>query len=172
MTNCGSLECLPNVLAPHRQHSSSVEIEATRIHPSDVVFTVQNLVEGVALAELLVSFSIHHFGDLLDHLSTNSDETGSGLIRKVELIREQLRLFYADKSARPLDEATSFLAPASEIVERDEDSLMRLMIVIYGVAAYLNHTSAANFEQLLNASNIEVHQFTKKNGQGVYGAVE
>ncbi|KAI6196366.1 Hydrolase, NUDIX family [Aphelenchoides besseyi] len=179
MTNCEPLERPPIVLAPHRRHSSSVEIEmkdtevnpfitqtlhlflkwATQSHPSDVVFTAQNLVEGVGLVELLVSFSNDHFGDLLDRLSTNSDETGSGLIRKVELIREQLRSFYAEKSPRPLDEATSFLAPASEI---DEDSLMRLMIVVYGVAVSLNHMSAEKFEHMLKASNTEVYRFTKQ----------
>ncbi|KAI6221529.1 hypothetical protein M3Y95_00971500 [Aphelenchoides besseyi] len=180
MTNCESAERRARVLPPHRRRLLSVEMKdtennrlitqtlhlflkwATRIHPSDVELTAQNLIEGVALAELLVSFSNDHFGDLLDHLSTNSDETGSGLIRKVELIREQLRLFYADKSARPLDEATSFLAPASEIVERDEDSLMRLMIVIYGVAASLNHMSNKDFAELLESSSTEIQQFTNE----------
>ncbi|KAI6234009.1 hypothetical protein M3Y99_00834100 [Aphelenchoides fujianensis] len=137
-------------------------MEATRSHPSDVELTAENLVEGVALVELLVSFASDHFGDLLDRLSNDLDDSRAGVIRKFELVRDQLASFYADKSARPLDEATSFLAPAAEIVSGDEDSLMRLMIVVYGVAASTNHISTKEFNELLTASSPDVQQFTNE----------
>ncbi|KAI6238016.1 hypothetical protein M3Y99_00728500 [Aphelenchoides fujianensis] len=155
--HCAAVEAAATFTA-----ATSPSLAATRSHPSDVELTAENLVEGVALVELLVSFASDHFGDLLDRLSNDLDDSRAGVIRKFELVRDQLGSFYADKSARPLDEATSFLAPAAEIVSGDEDSLMRLMIVVYGVAASTNHMSTKEFNELLTASSPEVQQFTNE----------
>jgi hypothetical protein len=77
----------------------------------------------------------------VEQLQNDDDASQGGNVRRVEIIRRQIRKFYLEKAKYDLENAPSFFVSASEIVAQDEDALIALMMMIYGISILLKNNS-------------------------------
>ncbi|CAD5214367.1 unnamed protein product [Bursaphelenchus xylophilus] len=126
---------------------------ATTSHPGSDAFTIDTVVDGRLISELLYSLCESHFTEkFVNEVQEIDDQSRESQVRRITLVHEKIVQFYELKCKINLTEDSNFLPEPTDLVSKDEDAVLRFLFVVSTIPTVLGHITARTMQEMLKHS--------------------